>query len=161
MGVIVQLVLQSYPGQIAHRLLAEPRPDGLALPLVIRLLPGQQFRGQHHILQGGVLGKQVERLEHKAQMEPFLPQVLLPAPGGVRGVEERGAVDRHLARCGPLQQVDAPQQGGLAAARGPMMESTRPCSRERSMPLSTSDLRRTCAVPALPESPFFSPLLTP
>ena len=52
----------------------------LFLPrLVVGLLLGQKLLGQHHVLQGGVLGEQVEGLEHQPEVEPLAAHLRPPA----------------------------------------------------------------------------------
>ena len=68
------------------------------------------FHGKAHICLGTALHEQVELLEDHADGPP-LGDELLPAHGA-----QVRPVDEHLPGGGPLQQVDAPHQGGLARA---------------------------------------------
>ena len=74
--------------------------------------------GQGDVLEGGVLGKEVEGLEDQPEVKPLFPHVGLPLGGGVAGVEEGLPVDQDAALVRGLQEVEAPQEGGLAGARG-------------------------------------------
>ena len=105
-----------------------PRPVGQAhllqqgqppVPDVRLRFAGQLGKtpGQGHVFQGGVLGKQVEILEHQTEMQALFPQ--LPLPHRRAGPVQQGLVpqgDHPGVR--PLQEVQAPQQGGFSAAGG-------------------------------------------
>ena len=68
----------------------------------------------HHILDGGLVGKQVVVLEHEAYLFPDLPDLTL---FGGRKIH-LGVAHHQLALVGVLQEVDAPQKGGLARSAG-------------------------------------------
>ena len=51
--------------------------DLLLALLVIRLLPGQQFAGQHDVFLRRILREQIEILEHEAKMQPFAADLAL------------------------------------------------------------------------------------
>ena len=92
--------------------------DGLFVGLVAGLLPGQKLPRQHHVFQRGVLGKEVEVLEHEAEVEALFPHLALPLGGGVGGVPHGLAVHPDDAGVGPLEEVEAAQKGRLARAGG-------------------------------------------
>ena len=107
-GVIADAVGQ------AHLLNELP---GSLLQLLHRCL-FQQLGGQHHVFQHGILGEQVEGLEHQAKMEPVLPDLAVAEPLVVLPVEKGLAVHPDGAALGGFQEIQAAQQGGLAAAGG-------------------------------------------
>ena len=77
MGVIVHPVLQPHIRQQAFRMRLDfLQPGGFPLFLV-RLLPGQQFFGQHHVFKGSILGKEIEGLEHQAEMETLQAEIAM------------------------------------------------------------------------------------
>ena len=98
-GVGVRLVGQ------AHDVQQLPGP---LLP--VRLARPGDLHGEADVFQAGALHEQVELLEDHADGPP-LGDELLPAHGA-----QVRPVDEHLPGGGPLQQVDAPHQGGLARA---------------------------------------------
>ena len=118
MGVAVQPVLEAHLGQKPRRLLPDPGENRLLVGLVVRPLPGQQGAGQHDVLQGGVLGKEVEALEYQAEVEALAADLSLALDGGVGSVKEELVPHGNAPAVGALQEVEAPEQGGLAAARG-------------------------------------------
>ena len=79
---------------------------------------GQQFSGQRDILEGGVLGEQVEVLEYQAEMETLGPDLLFLLRGGVSSVKDHISIDGDDAAVGFFQKIQAPQQGSLTAAGG-------------------------------------------
>ena len=82
-GVVAHPVLEAHLGQQALPL----GPDGgQVLPGFLPL--GHEFPGQGDVLQGGVLGEEVEVLEHQAEVEALAADLPLPLGGGVGGVEE-------------------------------------------------------------------------
>ena len=90
--------------------------DLLLAAFVVRPLLGQQLAGQHHVLQSGILGKQVEGLEHHPKVEPPIPQFAVRELVLAGGVKDRLPVDGHGALVRLFQVGQAAQQGGLAAA---------------------------------------------
>ena len=84
----------------------------------IRTLLGQKLAGQHHILEGRVLGKEVEGLKDQTEMEPFLPDLALPPGGRISGVEEDLVPDGDAPLVRRLQEIKASQKRGLAGAGG-------------------------------------------
>ena len=97
----------------AHGVQQRPGP----LPGLGPAHPGD-LHGEADVVQAGALHEQVELLEDHADAPPGHPQ-----PGGGQGTQVhrlaalvQQAVDEDLAVGGPLQQVDAPDQGGLARA---------------------------------------------
>ena len=117
-GVVPLPVRQPHLCQQCPALLLQGPQDLLFPGFEAGLLPLQQLPGQGDVLQGGVLGKQVEGLKHQPEVEPLFPHLALPLGGGVGGVKKRLAVDDDLSLVGGLQKVQAPQQGGLAGAGG-------------------------------------------
>src|SRR6266545_4878223 len=95
------LVGSAHPLQQGHAPLAGGR----------RLLPAHLDRAQRHVLQDGLVGEQVERLEDHADLAAQPGQ--WPALGGQRRPVE---VDR--AGVDGLEPVDAAAQGGLARPGG-------------------------------------------
>ena len=94
MGVVARPLRQAHLGQKLPGLRLEAGVDGLFVGLVAGLLPGQKLPRQHHVFQRGVLGKEVEVLEHEAEVEALFPHLALPLGGGV------GGVPHGLARAG-------------------------------------------------------------
>ena len=88
--------------------------DGFAVCFVIRVFPGQQLTGQHHVLKRRVLGEQIEVLKHKAKMKPLFANLALLLGGGIRRIPERFAAHADHACVRRLQKVQAAQQRGLA-----------------------------------------------
>ena len=86
---------------------------GLAAPLL-----GEELPGQRHVLKGRVLGEEVEVLEHQAEVEPLFPDLAFQLRLGVRCVKEGLAPDGNGTAVGLFQEIQAPQQRGLAAAGG-------------------------------------------
>ena len=100
-GVGVRLVQQADPGQQSAALL-------------LRLCLGFHFqlhRGQCNVLHDGQVGEQVEVLKHHAN----------PPPGHIHigvGIRQILPFKNYFASGGLLQQIQAPQEGALAAAGG-------------------------------------------
>ena len=128
--------------------------------LEVRLLLGQQLLGQCHVLQGCVLGEEVEGLEHHAEVEAFPAHLALPLSSGVRRVEQGAALDDDLPVVRSLQKVQAPQKGGLAGARGADDGQGLPLLRSKLMSWSTLVARSAFRCAVLPESPYRDLLLT-
>ena len=83
----------------------------LQRPLPRRLLgDARDLHGKADVLEAGALHEQVKLLEDHADGAAPLPQG--PGAEGHHVL----AVDDHLARGGPLQQIDAAHQGGFARA---------------------------------------------
>ena len=92
--------------------------DLLFICLVVRTFPGQQLAGQRNVLEGGILGKQVEGLEHKTEMQPLFPQLRAAGGGGAAAVKDDLPVDADRAAVRRFQEVQAAEQRGLSAAGG-------------------------------------------
>ena len=90
----------------------------LFLRLVVRALLRQQLGRERDVLQRRVLREEVEALEHQPEVQPLAAHVRLAARGGVGGVEEQLAVYGDAAAVRRLEEVEAAQQRGLAAAGG-------------------------------------------
>ncbi len=112
MGVVVRPVGQPHPGQ---QLPARLR--NVLLVLATPLL-GQQLPGEGDILQGRVLGEEVEVLEYQAEVKPLLADVLLRLGGGVRGVKDDAALHGNGAMIRPFQEVQTTEQSRLAGTGG-------------------------------------------
>jgi hypothetical protein len=110
--VMVRPVLQTHLGK---QLPARPLDLGAALAAP---LGSHQLPGQHDVLQRRVLGKKIEGLEHQPEVKALAADLPLQLGGGVGGVEEGLALHAYGAAVGPLQKVEAAEQGGLAAAGG-------------------------------------------
>ena len=109
------------------------REDVFFVGSEIRALLGQKLAGQHHILEGRVLGKEVEGLKDQTEMEPFLPDLALPPGGRISGVEEDLVPDGDAPLVRRLQEIEASQK-----PEEPMMARVWPGSREKLMSRSTS-----------------------
>ena len=83
MGVMVRPVAQAHLGQQAAGFLFQLIVDLAAVLLVVGPFPGQQLTRQHDVLQRGVLGEQVEVLEHQTEVQPLFAHLALPLGGGV------------------------------------------------------------------------------
>ena len=57
-------------------------------------------------------------MKHQAEMQPLFPHLALPLGRRVVGIEEGLPIHQDAPPVGSLQKIQAPQQGGLAAARG-------------------------------------------
>ena len=97
---------------ITARALPDVR-DGLK-PVTRRIIYGTR---QHHVLQGGVLGEEVEVLEHQAEVEPLFSDLALLLGGGVGGVPHGLAVHLDDAGIRALQEVQAAQQRRFTGTR--------------------------------------------
>ena len=117
-GVVVRAVTQTHLGQQLPALGLDLLQDLLPVGFEVGPFLAEELLGQGDVPQGGVLGEQVEGLEHQAEMEPLFPHLALPLGGGIVGVEQSVPLDDDLPLVGGLQKVQAPQQGGLAAAGG-------------------------------------------
>ena len=109
-GIVAGPVGEAHPLQKRHAL---PLDGG---PAALVLLP--QLPRQSHILQGGILGEEVEGLKHQPEVEPLLTDGLLAEGGLIFRVEEGLPLHGDAAAVGSLQKIQAPEQGGLAAAGG-------------------------------------------
>ena len=114
MRVVVLPVGEAHLRQQRPRLLLDLSKDLALVLLVIRAFLRQKLACQHHILQRGVLGEQVEVLEHQTEMQPLFADGLLALGAGVGGAPQRFARDGDRAGVGRLQKVQAAQQRGLA-----------------------------------------------
>ena len=90
--------------------------DGLFVGLVVGLFLCQKLPRQHHVFQRGVLGEEVEVLEHEAEVEALFPHLALPLGGRVGGVPHGLAVHPDNAGVGTLKEIQAAQQRRLARA---------------------------------------------
>ena len=115
-GVVACPLRQAHLGQQVTGLCFQLGVDGLFVGLVAGLLLRQKLPRQHHVFQRGVLGEEVEVLEHKAEVEALFPHLALPLGGGVGGVPHGLAVHLDDAGVGTLQKVQAAQQRRLARA---------------------------------------------
>ena len=112
-------------GVVVHPL---PQPDILQQPpslgddalvaLAGFLRLGHQLPGQRHILQRRVLREQIEALEHQPEVQPFFADIAFGTGGVLRRVKQLFASDGDDALVRRLQEIQAPQQRGLAAAGG-------------------------------------------
>ena len=75
-----------------------------------------QLTGQCHVFQCRVLREQVEALEHQTKMQAFFTNVRLTAGVRVGSVKQRLAPNGDHALIRRLQEIQAPQQRGFAAA---------------------------------------------
>ena len=110
-GVVLRPVGEAHPPQELPALLQ----DGV--PALVVLL-GHELPCQGHVLQGRILGEEVERLKYQAKVQPPLADLRLGGAAGILGVKERLAPDGDDALVRGLQEVQAAEQGGLAAAGG-------------------------------------------
>jgi hypothetical protein len=101
-GVLVRLVGDAHPVQQLHR-----PPRGLRLAALADL-----DLGERHVLQDGLVGEQVERLEDHADLGPQPRQ-------GLALLGQRPAVDHDRAGVDGLQPVDRPAQRRLAGPGRP------------------------------------------
>ena len=82
--------------------------DLLLVFLIIWLFLRQKLFREHHIFQGGVLRKKVERLEDKPEMQSFFAHVPFQAGGGIRCVEQGLAIHADYAGVRGFQKVQTP-----------------------------------------------------
>ena len=115
-GVVACPLRQAHLGQQVTGLCFQLDVDGLFVGLVVGLLFCQKLPRQHHVFQRGVLGEEVEVLEHEAEVEALFPHLALPLGGGVGGVPHGLAVHFDDAGVGTLKEVQAAQQRRLARA---------------------------------------------
>ena len=99
-GIVVRLLRQTDAGE---------QLDGGLLRLLLGHSAGFD-RAQRQVLQHGLVGEQVEQLEHEADVGQIL--------GGVLGEVHQLIVDVQLAAVGDLQAVQAADEGGFAGAGG-------------------------------------------
>ena len=116
MGVVACPLRQAHLGQQVTGLCFQLGVDGLFVGLVVGLLLRQKLPRQHHVFQRGVLGEEVEVLEHEAEVEALFPHLALPLGGGVGGVPHGLAVHPDDAGVGTLKEIQAAQQRRLARA---------------------------------------------
>ena len=72
-GVVACPLRQAHLGQQVTGLCFQLGVDGLFVGLVVGLLLRQKLPRQHHVFQRGVLGEEVEVLEHEAEVEALFP----------------------------------------------------------------------------------------
>ena len=84
--------------------------------LVVGALLRQELARQHDVLQRRVLGKQVEALEHKAEVQPLFADGFFALRFGVGGAPQRFTRYRNAAGVGGLQKVQTAQQRCFAGA---------------------------------------------
>ena len=77
MRIEIHLLLQAHLRQKVLGAGLDLGVDLLLALLVIRLLPGQQFAGQHDVFLRRILREQIEILEHEAKMQPFAADLAL------------------------------------------------------------------------------------
>mgnify|MGYP007066005001 FL=1 len=78
--------------------------------LVVGALLRQELARQHDVLQRRVLGKQVEALEHKAEVQPLFADGFFALRFGVGGAPQRFTRYCNAAGVGGLQKVQTAQQ---------------------------------------------------
>jgi hypothetical protein len=109
---LVGMVGQPHPGQVLHRL----RPCDRLGPA------GHVNRRAGHVLQGALVGEQVEPLEHHADVRAELRE-LAGMPGVIATVAQLvpdlPSEHGEASSVDPLQPVEASQERGLARAGGP------------------------------------------
>ena len=109
MGIVARSVRQAH---LSQQLLAMGfnicQNSGLVC-LEIGLLLGQKLAGQGHVLERRVLGKEIEGLEHHAEVEPLFANLALPLGSGVRRVKQSLALDNDRSLIRRLQEIQAPQ----------------------------------------------------
>ena len=115
-GVVACPLRQAHLGQQVTGLCFQLDVDGLFVGLVVGLLLCQKLPRQYHVFQRGVLGEEVEVLEHEAEVEALFPHLALPLGGRVGGVPHGLAVHPDDTGVGTLKEVQAAQQRRLARA---------------------------------------------
>ena len=97
-------------GRVGVRLVRQPHQlqQGLYLVLNLFLAPSAPPKRVGHVAVHRPGGEEVEVLEDHADLFPFFPE-LPPAQGS-----ELAAAHNYPSLRGPLQQIDAPGQGGFA-----------------------------------------------
>ena len=118
MGIVPRPVGEAHRGEQLAALGLDGGVYLLPLRLVVLALLRQELGRERHVLQRGVLREEVEALEHQTEVQPLAAHVRLAASGGVGGVEKQLAVDGDRAAVRRLEEVEAAQQRGLAAAGG-------------------------------------------
>ena len=118
MRIVSRPLRQPHFGQQRTPLRLDLLQDRPLVLLEIGPLLGQKLLGQGDIFQRRVLGKQVEGLEHHAEVEPLFADLALPLGGGVARVKEDLVPDQDPPPVGGLQKVQAAQQRRLSAAGG-------------------------------------------
>ena len=96
---------QAHLGQQVTGLCFQLDVDGLFVGLVVGLLLCQKLPRQHHVFQRGVLGEEVEVLEHEAEVEALFPHLALPLGGRVGGVPHGLAVHPDNAGVGTRKEA--------------------------------------------------------
>ena len=99
-------------GRVGRSLVRQPHQLQQLHGAPIGLGPGNpgQIQGKAHVFQAAALHQQMEALEDHGDLPAQLPE--LP----VRQAFQPDPVDLHAAGAGPLQQVDAANQGALSGA---------------------------------------------
>ena len=112
-GELVGIMIR--PVSQAH--LCEQLPAGLLDGgLCLAGLLAHQLPCQCHVLQGRILGEQIEILKHQTEVEPLGADVLFIGGLAVGGVEDLAAGHGDGAAVGLFQKVQAAQQRGFSAA---------------------------------------------
>ena len=91
-------------------------PD-LRVP-VLMLLFRRQTRRQHHVLNGGVLGKEIKLLEDHAEVKSPAPRLRVRKAPAVRSVEQRLALHPDDASVRRLEKIQTAKQRRLSASGG-------------------------------------------
>ena len=118
MRIIVSLCREPDGIQQFFSVLADLIENLLFVCLEVRPLLRQQFAGQGHVLESGVLRKKIERLEDQTEMQPFPSQFCTARRVLVFTVKDDFAVHADLPAVRRFQEVETAQQSGLSAAGG-------------------------------------------
>ena len=92
--------------------------NGLFVRLEVRSLLTEQFLGQGDIFQRGVLGEEIEGLEHHAEVKPLAAHLIFSLRSGIGGIKEGLPLHADGAAVRRFQKVQAAQKGGLSGAGG-------------------------------------------
>ena len=79
---------------------------------------GHQLPCQRHVFQRRVLGKEIEGLEHHAEVETLLPNFRFRLGRALRSVKQHFVLYGDGAGVRRFQKIQTTQQGGFAAAGG-------------------------------------------
>lgn len=90
--------------------------DFFLIVAVVLLFLGQQLTGKHNIFQRSILRKQIEALEYQTEVKSLLAYLLLLLSGRIIGIKKHFVVNDYLTFIGLSEEVQATQQGRLAAA---------------------------------------------
>ena len=118
MGIIPHAVGQPHLPEQFPGLAFDFCMDTLLACVIAWLLLGQQLFGQHHISQRRILGKEVKRLEYKAEMEPFAAYLRFLLGRRVIGIKQNLAIDPDDSLIRAFEEIQTAQERGLAAPRG-------------------------------------------